>query len=68
MEIVKGDVLDGETLKRALTGCQSAYYLVHSMNPTVGDFAHTDRQAAVNMAQAAAAGRTGTNHLSERPR
>ena len=55
MEIVKGDVLDGETLKQALAGCQSAYYLVHSMNPAVGDFARTDRQAAVNMAQAAAA-------------
>ena len=55
IEIIKGDVLDSETLKRALTGCQSAYYLVHSMNPTVGDFARTDRQAAVNMAQAAAA-------------
>lgn len=55
LEIVKGDVLDRPALQRALKGCRAAYYLVHSMNPDVGDFVSTDRQAAQNMAEAAAA-------------
>ncbi|WP_303720784.1 SDR family oxidoreductase [Malonomonas rubra] len=55
LEIVRGDILDGHSLQRALTGCRSAYYLVHSMGPQVDDFASTDRQAASNMAEAAAA-------------
>ncbi len=55
LEIVKGDVLDGSSLKKALIGCRAAYYLVHSMSPDVGDFASTDRKAARNMAEAAAA-------------
>ena len=55
LEIVKGDVLDGASLKKALCQCRAAYYLVHSMNPGVSDFAATDRQAAQNMAEAAAA-------------
>ena len=53
LTIVKGDVLDPESLNRALTGCRSAYYLVHSMNPDVKDFSVTDRTAAKNMAAAA---------------
>jgi uncharacterized protein YbjT (DUF2867 family) len=55
LEIVKGDVLDQTSLQTALGQCRAAYYLVHSMNPDVGDFASTDRQAARNMADAAAA-------------
>ena len=55
LEIVKGDVLDKDSLAKALRQCQAAYYLVHSMNPDVSDFAATDRQAACNMAEAAAA-------------
>ncbi len=55
LEIVKGDVLDQSSLQQALSQCSAAYYLVHSMNPDVGDFAATDRQAARNMADAAAA-------------
>ena len=54
LEILKGDVLDKNSLERGMLNCQAAYYLVHSMNPDVGDFAHTDRQAAQNMAEAAA--------------
>ena len=30
-ELVKGDVLDLESLKQAACGCRAAYYLVHSM-------------------------------------
>jgi uncharacterized protein YbjT (DUF2867 family) len=55
LEIVKGDVLDKASLQQALAGCRAAYYLVHSMVPGVRDFAATDRQAAGNMAEAAAA-------------
>ena len=29
VELVKGDVLDRESLERALSGCGAAYYLVH---------------------------------------
>ena len=54
LEIVPGDVLDPESLRRALDGCRAAYYLVHSMNPLVTDFSQTDRLAASNMAAAAA--------------
>ncbi len=43
------------SLQKALAGCRAAYYLVHSMTPGVRDFAFTDRQAARNMAEAAAA-------------
>ncbi len=55
LEIIKGDVLDKTCLENTVKGCRAAYYLVHSMNPEVGDFAFTDRQAAHNMADAAAA-------------
>jgi len=54
LTIVKGDVLDLESLQLALSGCRAAYYLVHSMNPDVEDFSQTDRIAARNMAAAAA--------------
>ena len=55
LQIVKGNVLDKGSLTKALCQCRAAYYLVHSMNPGVSDFATTDRQAAQNMAEAAAA-------------
>ncbi|UCE52463.1 MAG: NAD(P)H-binding protein [Desulfobacterales bacterium] len=31
VELVQGDVLDLESLKKATEGCWAAYYLVHSM-------------------------------------
>ncbi len=56
VEIVAGDVLDPESLSKALQGCGSAYYLVHSMvsNPGEGSFEDRDRRAAQLFAQAAA--------------
>ncbi|WP_321366396.1 SDR family oxidoreductase [uncultured Desulfuromusa sp.] len=54
LTIVKGDVLDSESLAQAVSGCRAAYYLVHSMNPGVEDFSRTDRIAARNMAAVAA--------------
>jgi uncharacterized protein YbjT (DUF2867 family) len=55
LEVVQGDVLDYPCLVQALEGCRAAYYLVHSMNPEVDDFSHTDRTAAMHMTRAAAA-------------
>lgn len=54
LDIVAGDILDEDRLNSALHGCRSAYYLIHSMNPKVADFADTDRRAAQNMAACAA--------------
>jgi uncharacterized protein YbjT (DUF2867 family) len=55
IELAQGDALDADSLKRAAQGCQAAYYLVHSMTAAARDFARTDRQAAQNLVQAAAA-------------
>ena len=55
LEIVRGDVLDYPDLLKGVEGCRAAYYLIHSMNPAVDDFSHTDRVAAMNMTKAAAA-------------
>jgi uncharacterized protein YbjT (DUF2867 family) len=55
LEIVRGDLLDRASLHRAAAGCRAVYYLVHSMNPGVADFAATDRTAADNLVAAAAA-------------
>ena len=54
VEGMRGDLLLGDGLDEALAGCESAYYLVHSME--VGDgsgFADRDRIAAENFARAA---------------
>lgn len=53
-EVVSGDALDRASLGRALSGIETAYYLVHSMGATA-DFAELDRQAAANFGIAARA-------------
>jgi uncharacterized protein YbjT (DUF2867 family) len=53
VEIVAGDLLLPDTLDAAMTGCDAAYYLVHSMDG--GDFADRDRSAAENFRKAAEA-------------
>jgi len=53
VELAKGDVLDLESLKKALSGCGAAYYLVHSMIAQKQKFAEADRKAAQNMVKAA---------------
>ena len=53
VELVKGDVLDVESLKKALSGCGAAYYLVHSMIAQKQKFVEADRRAAQNMVSAA---------------
>lgn len=54
VEIVAGDVFDRASLMAAVQGCRAAYYLVHSMNPGSAEFDAADREAAENMAAAAA--------------
>jgi len=51
IEVVAGDVLDRNSLAPALSGVDTAYYLVHSMASE--DFEHADRLAAQNFASAA---------------
>ncbi|HET8799348.1 MAG TPA: DUF2867 domain-containing protein, partial [Thermoanaerobaculia bacterium] len=51
-EVVRGDVLDAESLGPALAGVESAYYLIHSMG-SGSDFEEQDRIAARNFASAA---------------
>jgi uncharacterized protein YbjT (DUF2867 family) len=55
VELVKGDVFDVSSLEAAAVGCDTAYYLVHSMIAQKGRFAEADRTAARNMAAAAEA-------------
>ncbi len=51
-EVVSGDMLEPESLRAALDGVHTAYYLVHSMSSTQ-DFEAVDRQAAEHFADAA---------------
>ena len=58
--LVLGDVATGAGLDAALDGIDCAYYLIHSMEPSVdGSFADRDRRAATNFAQAAQAAQVG---------
>ena len=52
VEVVRGDVLDRESLSAAMAGVESAYYFVHSMG-SADDFEEADRRAAQNFAEAA---------------
>ncbi len=51
-EVVKGDVLDRESLDQALSGVTTAYYLVHLMASSA-NFEKQDREAAENFGAAA---------------
>ncbi|MEO8032738.1 MAG: SDR family oxidoreductase [Gemmatimonadota bacterium] len=53
-EVVAGDVFDPASLAVAMTGVDTAYYLVHSMDST-SSFQDADRTGARNFAQAARA-------------
>jgi uncharacterized protein YbjT (DUF2867 family) len=53
VDLTRGDVLDLGSLKKALTGCGVAYYLVHSMIAQKHRFVEADRRAAQNMVSAA---------------
>ena len=58
VEVVRGDMLDRESLTAAFDGCIAAFYLVHSMG-TGEDFADTDARAAANFRDAADAAGVG---------
>ena len=51
-EIVRGDVFDMDSLRSALQGAETAYYLIHSMGTSDG-FEEADRRAAENFSLAA---------------
>ena len=51
-QVVRGDVLNPDSLGPALEGVHTAYYLVHSMGAS-GDFEERDRTGARNFALAA---------------
>ncbi len=51
-DIVQGDVLDPKSLRAAMNGIHTAYYLVHSMGAG-SEFEQLDREAATNFAIAA---------------
>ena len=53
VEIVRGDVLDFASVRSAMEGCASAYYLVHSMLAGERAFEDHDRVAAENFARGA---------------
>ncbi len=54
VEVVRGDLLTGAGLERALDGCSTAYYLVHSMEEgEEEDFASREARAAERFGSAA---------------
>jgi uncharacterized protein YbjT (DUF2867 family) len=53
-QVAQGDVLDRDSLDRALADVGTAYYLVHSMGSS-GSFEEQDRRGAINFAAAARA-------------
>lgn len=53
VEVVEGDALSPEELRGALDGCDSAFYLIHSMEDGGHDFSERDRVAAINFREAA---------------
>jgi uncharacterized protein YbjT (DUF2867 family)/uncharacterized protein YndB with AHSA1/START domain len=53
IEIVAGDTADLGSSRRALEGCGSAYYLVHSMIAAGHEYAERDRAMAASFARAA---------------
>jgi uncharacterized protein YbjT (DUF2867 family) len=55
-QVVRGDVLDRDSLAAALEGVEAAYYLVHCMGAR-GDFEENDRKAAAYFAAVAKANR-----------
>jgi uncharacterized protein YbjT (DUF2867 family) len=60
VEVAQGDALDPSSLDSALTNCEAAFYLIHSM-ASEGNFAAKDRAAATNFGQSAA--RVGVRRL-----
>lgn len=58
-EVAKGDLFDEGSLAAALSGCDVAYYLVHSMSDDRHDFSQRDREGARIFGDAAKAAGVG---------
>ena len=54
VDVAEGDLFDRASIRAALEGIDVAYYLVHSMTRSRGDFAENDRKAAAIFSEAAA--------------
>src|SRR4051795_2609202 len=52
LEVVAGDALDADAVRRALEGVDVAYYLIHAMG-SPDSFERLDRRAATTFAEAA---------------
>ncbi|MFM9874114.1 MAG: SDR family oxidoreductase [Fimbriimonadaceae bacterium] len=52
VEVVEGDVSEGDTLVKALQDCEVAYYLIHSMETSVTEYRSQDLTLAENFGQA----------------
>lgn len=59
VEIVEGDAADAGRLAALLSGCRSAYYLIHSMMSAGPEYALRDRQLALAFSRAAEAAGVG---------
>jgi uncharacterized protein YbjT (DUF2867 family) len=53
VEIIQGDAADPDSLESALTGCVTAYYLIHSMESAGKAYRERDRALAAGFAEAA---------------
>jgi uncharacterized protein YbjT (DUF2867 family) len=53
IELVTGDIMDQDSLEKALAGCCAVYYLVHSMISQKGKYRDADRTGAQNLVRAA---------------
>lgn len=60
-EVVRGDMFDPASLREALTGVDTAYYLVHSLGTAATDFYERELTSARNFAEAARA--TGVRRI-----
>jgi uncharacterized protein YbjT (DUF2867 family) len=53
VDVVRGDVFDGDSMRAAMDGIEIAYYLIHSMATDRRDFSQSDRAAAATFGDAA---------------
>lgn len=61
VEVVTADVLDADSLRGHMDGVEAAFYLIHSMDGSGGDFETRDRTAARNFREEA--DRAGVNRI-----
>lgn len=61
VELVQGDIMDADSLEKAVAGCSTVYYLVHSMISKKGAYRKADQTGARHMVKAASKG--GAHHI-----